>query len=511
MEILAGLVQLDKPDLLPTPWFNRPSLGLVTNTDVRIGVLKATSRQDAPPDIIVTPLKTDRLHFTASVMIDLEERTGAVHEALRNVKDVFNIALAETVTIDQRTRHRITLVFEPPSRSPPKYTPAAIREYKKAISAFEAKIRKIRGFINVTSNFMVDETTQFERQETSVVRRGSINYSHIRSWISRTYIDRFDSRYDFSRVVVSSSADGRFIRYIFPRRGVFEVTISHLDVPTALAQLSGIFRELNFNILLSRLSRSVGTDSAPGKSILVAICEPIDPPSNPGRSGAGYDLTEIRKKIRDKLDACISDYQFNLNQISLGARIDRVAYPYRHGIDPSVREVVAQAELDSYLDQYKRERRKAVFVSYMKSVLQGDNNGEALRKAVFDGIERAGCRVYNGYDLPHRLKDDEGVDVRARMWMASAGVFFAYNKDGAGKLSENQLIEWGYIYGQGKPWVVIVRSDQVKNVELFMIPRRSFVTYDNLDTPQAIEDVGNRVTEAILNWFPKITDAAEVD
>jgi hypothetical protein len=93
------------------------------------------------------------------------------------------------------------------------------------------------------------------------------------------------------------------------------------------------------------------------------------------------------------------------------------------------------------------------------------------------------------------------------MWMASAGIFFAFNKDGTGTLTPNQLIEWGYIYGQGKPWVVIVRSDQVKAVEHFMIPRRSFITYDDLETTQALEAVGNKISEAIITWFPKTTDA----
>lgn len=505
MEILAGLVQLDKPNLLPAPWFNRPSLGLVTNTAVRIGVLKATNPTGAPPDIIVTPLKTDRLHCTASVIIDLEERPGAVHEALRHVRNTFNIALAETVTIDQRTRHRITLVLEPPLESTPAGTVGAIREYQQKIAEFKNEISTIQGFINVTSTFVVDDTTQFEREESSAVKRGSIYYGSIKEWLARKYFDQFRDRFDFSRVIVSSSADGRFIRYIFPKKGVFEVTISHLDVPTALAQLSDVFRELNFNILLSRLSRSVGEGSAQGKSILVAICEPLD------RSSAKTDseyIEEVTTKIREKLDVRDSWYQFYLNPISLGARIDRVAYPYRHGIDPSVREINAQTEIIPYLDQYKPTSRRAIFVSYMK-FLESTLAGRSLKDAIFGSIARSGCIPYDGYEKPDSLKDDEGVDVRARMWMASAGIFFAYNRDGAGNLSQNQLIEWGYIYGQGKNWAVIVRSDQVKEVEHFMIPRRSFITYDNLDTHDAIDAVANKVIKTLLGWFPKVIEAGD--
>jgi hypothetical protein len=167
MEILAGLVELDIPDLLPAPWYNRPSLGLVNNTAVRIGVLKSIEPTAAPPDIIVTPLRTDRLHSTASVIIDLKERAGAVYETLREVNEDsteadqdFNIALAETLTIDQRTQHRITLILEPPRFRPGSAGPQRAK-YEEKIERFKKRVEKIDGFRRFSSNFVVEDTTEF--------------------------------------------------------------------------------------------------------------------------------------------------------------------------------------------------------------------------------------------------------------------------------------------------------------------------------------------------------------
>ena len=228
MEILAGLVRLIERNVLPAPWFNRPSLGLVTNTPVNIGVLKAAHPTDAPPDIIVTPLRTDRMHYTTSVVIDLKERPGAVYEVLNQLQKDFNIALAETVTIDQRTRHQITLLLEPPEFYDG-ISNVEIERHQERLLSLRSSVEKLQGFDRFTSNPAIDQNTEFEFQATSVVDQGMIACRTIRDWILRKYVGDFKDRFDFSRVVVSSSADGRFIRYIFPKRGVFEATVSHLE------------------------------------------------------------------------------------------------------------------------------------------------------------------------------------------------------------------------------------------------------------------------------------------
>jgi hypothetical protein len=502
VEILAGLVQLDQADLLPAPWFNRPSLGLVTNTAVKIGVLKAIGPTEAPPDILVTPLRTDRLHCTVSIIIDLKEHRGAVYEALRGIKDTLNIALAETVTIDQRTRHRITLILEPKDFSTA-MSPEGIATYQKDLEDFKTSIEKVPGYLTITPNYVVDESTRFEKQDTSSVQWGTIEFKTIRDWFVQKYVNKFSDRFDFNRVIVSSNAEGRFIRYIFPKRGVFEATVSHLDVPTALAKITSVLHDLEYNILLSRLSRSAGALPKQEKSKYVAICEPRDPPEA-GITSKKY-ADDVAAKIIEKLNDCEPEYEIALekNKVSLGVSIGTVAYPYKHGMNPATREIVAPHELRYYLEQYRMERKKTIFLSYSNS-LNNTPAGSSLLQCIIGSIEESGAVVYDGFSRPRPLHDDHAADVRARMWMASAAIFIASDRDAAGNLSENQLIEWGFIYGQGKRWLVVVKDGDENKVHHFMTPEVAFVTYKDLSSTLELKDVARRVSNAIVRWFPQM-------
>ena len=79
---------------------------------------------------------------------------------------------------------------------------------------------------------------------------------------------------------------------------------------TRLAQISSVFHDLKYNILLSRLSRSVGAAPAPRKSIFVAICEPAQPPKNNPEEYA----TAISAKIKAKLELRHANYRLNLKR-----------------------------------------------------------------------------------------------------------------------------------------------------------------------------------------------------
>lgn len=141
VEILAGLVRLDEGFSLPAPWFNRPSLGMNTYTIVDIAVLQGIAGVEAPPDIIVTPLRTGNLRCTSAVTIDVGERPGAIYDVLTLVSRDINIALAETVTIDQRGQHRISLILEPPGKS--ECTRESERDFQNILKDLE---RKVVGF-----------------------------------------------------------------------------------------------------------------------------------------------------------------------------------------------------------------------------------------------------------------------------------------------------------------------------------------------------------------------------
>lgn len=504
MEILAGLVRLTERHMLPAPWYNRPSLGLLTNTPVYVGVLKATTPKSVPPDIIVTPLQAHTMHYTTSAVIDMREQRGVVAEVLEKIDRRFNVALAETVTIDQRSRHRITLVLEFPEFEKG-VTTDRIGDYQEALAVFQRETEKIDRRISWRTRSQIDNNgymnydTDFDYLETSIVDQGRIECRRVKDWLADHYYDRFKDEFDFDRVVVSSSTGGRFIRYIFPRKGAFEVTISHNDAPGSLVEVFGALSQLNFNILLSRLSRSVGRRPAPRTSIYVAICEPDRPPV---LSPTEF-LSDVRGKLKDKLKESPPNHRLNLESASLGRTTDRVAYPYRHGLLPSIREIYAPRDIQSLLAGYTRQNKRAIFVSYQNPERQAGSD-RSITEMVNRQIQNAGCTIFDGFLKPAPLYDGEATDVRARMWMAAAAVFIVrrnWDKKGPESdlrgLSPAQLIEWGFIYGQGKPWVVIVHEDDAGAVENFMIPKRSFVTYKEIDSVADAEQLEQRIGEAV--------------
>ena len=504
MEILAGLVRLEIPNTLPAPWYNRPSLGLVTNTDVSIGVAKSNDGSSAPPDIIVTPLRIDRLQCTASITIDLDEKLGAVSSILEKVGSNFNIALSETITVDQRTKHRITLIAEPTNFDPTMDT-GYVSDFQAKLDQLKESIEEIEEVKDVDVKYVSDITTLFERQDTSTVVNGRIYCLAIFNWYKEQYHSRFGDFYDFDRVVVSSSADDRFIRYVFPKRGVFQATISHRDTPTALWQATNVLQNLGYNILLSRLSRSIGPELAHGKSIFVAICEPQSAPTHETLDSSYTQ--DVAKSITNKLNECLPTYQFNLqgNRVSLGSSIAKIAYPYRQRNSPEIREIKAQEELEPFFKNYRSHTGKnSVFLSY-RSFLNSDAKYANVKNCIISGIIGTETVVYDGFSEPSPLHNDEVGDLRARLWLASAGIFFAiHDKEGNGNLTSNQLIEWGFTYAQGKPWMVIVKEEQINEVKRnFLIPDRSFVTFNTLDTQNEIDELCNKVRERILSWFNK--------
>lgn len=521
MEILAGLVNLVDDDHLPAPWFNRPSLGLLSNTAVTLGVLESTENSDAPPDIIVTPLEAGIMHYTVSVIVDFDEKPGVVYKALRKISTNFNIALAETVTINQRSQHRVTLVLEYPNFLKAENQDeimATTETFNQDLSKLKSDMESINGFLDYSPWPVLAQKTKFLMIEKGIVDQGLIKCSGIRRFFSKTYTDKFGDKFNFDAVVVSSSADGRFIRYVTPKKGTFEVTVSHKDTPGSLRQVSSALHELDYNILLSRLSRSVGTVPKPSTSTYVAVCEP--PQKNNFASNSDTAdirkenseiLAAIRKEISEKLADRKKLFELSLQSVTMGTTPERIAFPYRTGLMPHVREIHAPRDFRFYLYDgvFKKalSEKKAVFVSYQNPV----SNLEAervLNEAIYAEIEKSGMVVFDGFSKPQPVRDSQ--EVRARMWRASAAIFvvrdtrMGMRNSGSRQskvkgLSAEQLAEWGMIYGQGKPWFVICQEGVEAEVRKFMIPETPFITYKNINSLN-VNDFRKQMAERIIEW-----------
>lgn len=497
MEILGGLILLDEQSRLPAPWFNRPALGLATNTSVQVGVVRSNASSEAPPDILITPLDTALFHSTSTMTVDLEEGSGALFKVLREMKGfAFNIALEESVTHDQRTRHRTTLVLEPP-RGDLQITKEEKEDnrakYKDLNDALATQLQQSPA--RVSWHWMTEELMDFEKEDNKVVKNGRINIPEVLEWIKTRYAGKFSDRFDFNRIVVSSPTDGRYIRYIFPRRGAFEATISHRDIPGALAHICQVFQKLHYNILLSRLSR---TEQNVEKSEFVAICEPLDVIASDIKS-TKY-ASEVAAKIIAALGEPPSAYSLQLhnNEISLGETIaNSTAPPKRRS--PNIIEISPQTEIQHFLTKYTFKEHAPVFVSY-RSCIKAQAFGKLLCNGIFDTIKAAGLEAWDGFDRPKPLEDSSAADVRARLYRSGAAVFVAIGENEKPGLSENQFIEWGYIYGQSKPIALIVRRGDESVIQRFMIPQHSYITFDPGQATQEVDNVIKELATRISSW-----------
>jgi hypothetical protein len=502
MEILAGLVNLNSTsDKLPVPWYNRPALGLASNTEVHIGVVKtSTGALTYPPDIIVTPLVTARLRSMVSVTIDLREKRGALFEALSLIQKRFNIALAESITVDQRTKHRITLVLEPTHGylDDDDGNDAAIgrEEFQAHLKNFEAEIKGNEAFLNFVPHKIIPNDVEFEKEETGIVNEGELECRSIFDWIDRRYKPSFKDKFDFSKIVVSSNDESRFLRYIFPRKGVFEVPISHANYVDALKYITGVVGELNYNILLSRLSRSGGETATRNKNVFVAICEPMDPPL------VEAHIPETGKRIKEALDDPKGTrYQPALEGLSAGRSIAAMAYP-RKRRRPDVRETHAPYDIASFQGIYGEAGKRAIFTSYRKAF--GDwTEGKQLSSSIFQKLESSGFTIWDGFRRPGPIVNSPAdTEVRARAWYAAAGLFFFYGLQDAEHtvhaLSDNQHIEWGINYSLNRPFIGVVDQSKIGEAEKFMITKSSLVTYGSLKNDGELERVASEVATRML-------------
>jgi hypothetical protein len=511
MEILAGLIELDNRDLLPLPWYNRPALGLVSGTHVSVApVTSAPVSKDCPPDIIVTPLTIGNLKCTSSIVIDLSEDLGSIKRVLERVGNKFNIALMETVTIDQRSKHRITLVLEPPRG-------VSATSYNNSLTKL---LKKLKDELGATTPFqpsrMSDEDIQpyrlanngidFGQPQPSKVYDGHVEIDEVRKWIDERY-GHLKDRFDFNRVVISSNTEARFIRYIFPRQGAFEVHVPHQDVPTAMQNLTSSLTRLRYNILLSRISKSESPDPRKHQSsVTVAICEPVE--SDTGEAPIiSYNAAEIAKKIRAALptgqDALEYMFQVPTDLISFGRKANQIKSTRTSRLRERI--IAVPPKIQTHLAAYIKERRRVVFFSYPGLGLEDGNKTSAILKRVFDRIDRENHVVaYDGFTRPWEM--DQGPDdVFARMWRADAGIFLAPAIPGKPQwLTPEQQIEWGFM-APLCPRTYIVCHKKAPKDRQFMIPDVARLMYEDLSDGH-LHTIEEKIVQRILSWFPKPTD-----
>jgi hypothetical protein len=501
MEILAGLIRLDGDDKLPLPWYNRPSLGLMSGTPVQISPIvskrEGHKKDQYPPDLILTPLEINNIPRSFHITIDTLEKSGSIGKILSAVPSTLNISLMETVTIDQRSKHRITLVIEP------SYQAMSNLEFEEDSNKFLEQIKSLETLNTPTKNMLSNEDTEFGRRIPSRVRRGYAKSSII-SDILKPYREKMSNAFDFQRVVISSNTEARFVRYIFPKIGAFQISIAHKDISGAMRELTSILSQLGYNILLSRISKSKSPfGSAHHDSIIVAICEPVSTHMVKKYLNDREEtyIDHIYKQISKSLDdPVLYDFMYSMERkdISMGRRMEEVKSNFTNPL--LVREVVVPQEYRKYLSSYNNVSQKVIFVSQL-SECEMNEKGMArnVRQAIYQAIEEEGHVVFDGYNRPGPMEKKDQIEIHSRAWRADAAIFLGFGPSGPRWLSPDQIIEWGVLHGICGKTVVCCDIKSFKKRPL-MMPEKINIVIGRFSDGN-YENLKNDIKKYLRDWF----------
>jgi hypothetical protein len=485
MHILGSMIRLDYEEArVPIPWWHRASLGFETGTQVYVSV--TDSQAGRPGDILVSVLDPNRWDQHISVNCVRADEPGVIEEAFELVHD-WNIALAETVTVEGSKLHYVDLICEP-YRQPPKGVPGE-------------GIVRLSGALK--SRFQEAQVSPFRSLKTNIAwsRLGTMENGWVtfpghlssESWrdVVESQLGRLDAADDFdtSKLVLSGDTTVRLFRGVIPRKGALMVSIEHADEPGVLRHLANVLQGAGVNVLSCLLKRG---GAAPKNAILVAVCEPV-----PG-AAVNHPLEE---KIRAALDRLPQSLRPAWD-IRKGLTPESVIYS-RHPDD-------VVAHVPSHIRARVVERRAnfpqgklPVFLS--RRFLSAERPREYAQK-VRGVLEEANCVVVEAEVLPGgtRTSLDE---VSAAMWAARAGIVLGVDPTGESEVafSLNLAHEFGFMQGQGKPLLLLVEAPSKVEKELDAWSNVKGITAPRFGKEYALPDSHPQSIKAIVErWLAEI-------
>ena len=494
MEIQADLIKLDASGQLPLPWLVRAHLGLETNTGVSVFLTRPLERarvKATPPavdggskraqrrekedsanlrisDILVSPLTTNRVKATFSVDVSIPEGPGAIQRVLSKFNDRSraNIVVSETITLEGRERHKLSLVIEPTTDD---NTANDFRDYlQELLVEFSVKKSDIRLTFDTEQSLIFQAPLRIENAYLP-----SFNWKELIQEQPGAHL------YDLNSVVVSSDPAQRVLRFVFPKKGAFQLEVPHLNRAGALDAITRVIAENGFNIVSSRLSRTPRPPMTELMSVFVAVCEPLE---------SGRDRAHNKRRAEQLCEAVRQidqKYVTNKAMPSYGKRAERTRYPQpRHArfvLPPEHLLKQMQAERSAVINQFRSgtgngaTRRRGmfdapvvpriVFVSH-RFVFNKKAASEETKKeykdsldVILEAIEKAGCIAF----APRAsfTPDTTAEVIYPRLWAADVCLILALNEYGRGELSSSQAHEYGFFMGQRKQARILVRAEKL--------------------------------------------------
>lgn len=426
MQVLGDLIVLPKNNDLPIPWWHRAPLGLQSKTWCFVALVH--SKQRPVPDLIVSVLDPSNWASLRRIRCLHADEPGVISKVVNAVPE-FNIALAESATLESGELHEVTLFCEPPrvaSRLP------SNQILRKRLEA--AGFHKI----NVTSF----SPLPVEWQDAGEIEAGWIRNVEWRSELEKRCKGIACANIDFSRAVVSADTTNRFCRFVFPFKNACTIAIRHLDEPRVLKTITDILYRYELNVL-SQLLRRGG--AKPKNAVLVAVCEP--------KAGTNSEipLEEVRRELEQLSPHLMIHMSYNS-----GRRAERTITPREPntvlarvpaGLVEKVRRVKSFFPVTSRAMVFFSHR----FVEHKRAV--------ALSQAVREAVKENNCTILEA-SPDDDIRGPELVynDVSAKMWAADASIVLVAKIGDQDPMGKNLPQELGFMLGQGKPLLLLVDS-----------------------------------------------------
>lgn len=479
MEIMGGLIKLDRQNVLPIPWFMRAHLGLETGSRVWYAATKP-ERKDRLPDILVSPLNPRSFHEITTVTMSYDEGIGTLADVLDHIQPPVNIALADSVTLERRDKHRINLVLE-------RAQGGQNEDYQEKRSQFIRQFSWAPGepdYKLIPDQIYESEQAIFGARSTKVTE-GEINIGNLLRQIEEEH-GSIAGQYDFSKVVASSNPDQRLIRYIVPRKGVVTLRIPHEDVPRVLHSVAKGIADRNYNILCSRLSRARSKHE--NSSTFVAECEPMNPRADPN------------KLLRD----LTNNQQIYEGTFRDGVPARDILYPKPPGSinirpHPHYRENIAamKGQLRGKKPLFLSRR----FVEYKTEDANIKQTYEKVLREIRAGAELAGWEALEAPPVETGGLIDQAVFPS--LWLSQALLVLAFLEDASGGVSPNQANELGFALGQNEPAAILVDETKRRDLsELSNYAGRTLLTYSLSTAFDPAEP--SSIREQIRRWLDKL-------
>ncbi|WP_297515960.1 ACT domain-containing protein [uncultured Caulobacter sp.] len=509
MEIQGGLIQLGENNHLPVPWQLRAFLGLQSGARAYVGVTRPS--ENHPPDIILSPIALEKLPYCYKLITSHTEEKLSFNAVLGEIKSfsIINIAIADSVTIEGRTRHVSTLVLEPVAYPPEGSTRINNQKFQleNYVEELDKAVRKIESALNARFGAgaaiikRIEAPSNYLEIYPVYMKNGFIQNS---SWYHLSSKNMPKSPvgdlYNTRFVVCSGNTENSYIRYIFPAKDSLEISISHRDISGALFAVTSLIGESGFNILSSRLSRTPPKGLNTEISRFVAVCEP-----QPDRTA-----DNCMSMLSSKLDTLMKEnknLRHGISKPNIKPVIQAAKSVFLSRADGRTISMPAQFSYatDRIIEKrdFSGDNRIKIFLCYKFFGRPGDPN-VLLIDAFKDIIKQEDM---HWVDASIDEENDTTYDyIQASLWMSDACIVLAFNEEGrkyTGNLSVNQTHEIGFMHGQMKPFKIVVHQDRFGQARFSNLPDHQFLTYKD-DATAALPKHPDYIGRKLKTWLQSV-------